>query len=922
MKTKNLCSEWGLMAIFFLLISVSLQSQISIFGLFNEGEGAAGWDADGSGPEPYGNGHSNVFYYVASRDYVDPTAVAGGRMQDNMIGFPAFVQALSDNGFTAGQVKIKQGLASLGDDIEGVDWFDIGEMHYTNFYPFTIYFEINEELMVSGTGMYNMFFIGPSTFNQWYTESGYFSVQNVSSGSSPAVQAAAEAFMQDMEGMELRIVMQSTPTTQSLTGNGRNGAYFDYIGTVEKGLPQLPIQGLAVNHEGFAGWDANGTGPEPKRNGHDSQLYYIASREYDGIDPDPNACFARMLEDGMEGFQNFALQLAYRGFTSEQIKLKMDLRDLDEDVEGEDWSLIGNIHQVNFYHSSITAELNGEPLFGFVCDTMKSYQNLNNPSLGWWGNSAKTIVFDASASSSNDVQLVAQSFFKDLEDRQIHTETSLTTSATGTISSCGRSGGFWQINEAKIVASQGPGTIIAAGNVNGNWDTYGHPYIITGDITIPDGQTLTIHPGVWVKFTDRIHFEVQGCLIAEGNTSNTGGIVFTAVNPDLGWGHFEYEFTPITNDASVFKHCIFEWGYAPAPLPYNSPYNCGGAFAIRGFNKVNIENCVFRHNRALIDGYWYANGGAIALWNSNPNIKNSVFRNNAANCSGAITCFQSSPTIVNCLFYINKSLLNSDYGGGAMFIWGLSNPVLINNTFYNNESYLSGGAVEIGSNSNPNFINNIIWNNSAPTGAQISVSTDSCNVDITYNDIEGGLAGIGPYGTGTGVYENNMEEDPMFYDELALDFQLQMFSPVIDAGTPNATGLNLPHYDILHNVRIWDGDGDGDTIVDMGSFEYGAPPFITSIEKPVAGSLDLAVNFFPNPVNEIGIISYQLTQPSLIKIEIYNCLGQKVDELVNDIPLAGTHEIEFNAGNLKKGAYVLKMTTNSHERIFKFIKID
>ena len=84
----------------------------------------------------------------------------------------------------------------------------------------------------------------------------------------------------------------------------------------------------------------------------------------------------------------------------------------------------------------------------------------------------------------------------------------------------------------------------------------------------------------------------------------------------------------------------------------------------------------------------------------------------------------------------------------------------------------------------------------------------------------------------------------------------------------------------------------------------------------------MQLTIFPNPVAEKGKISYQLTQPSLIKIEIYNCLGQKVDELVNDMQLAGTHEIEFNASNLTLGTYLLKMTTNSHERIFKFIKID
>ena len=41
-----------------------------------------------------------------------------------------------------------------------------------------------------------------------------------------------------------------------------------------------------------------------------------------------------------------------------------------------------------------------------------------------------------------------------------------------------------------------------------------------------------------------------------------------------------------------------------------------------------------------------------------------------------------------------------------------------------------------------------------------------------YNDIEGGLAGIGPNGIGTGVYENNIDEDPEFVDVSAFDFHI------------------------------------------------------------------------------------------------------------------------------------------------------
>jgi hypothetical protein len=918
MKTKKQHFTWGLL-ILFLLISFKVQSQISFQGLYSEGEGGVAWDADGTGPEPYGYGHTIAYYYVSTRDYVDPASGAGVHFLDTIIGFPVFVQALADNGFTAGQVKIRQGLSSLGNDEEGMDWFEIGNMHYTNYCPFYIEFLINGEPMISGTGAYFINFIGPLTNNQWFTQSSYLKPQNVSANSSAAVQAVATAFMQDMEGLEIKIQMQSTSAGYILNGNGRSGTYVNFTGTLQKGLPQLPIQGLAINHEGFAGWDTDGTGPEPKRNGHDDQLYYIASRDYDDIDPDPSAAFARMLENGMDGFQNFALQLAYRGYNPEQVKLKMGISDVDEDINGEDWSYINYIHKVNYYHSHMIAELDGEPLFGFVCDTLTSYQDALHPSWGWWGTSSFSPLYDASANSSTDVQMVAESFFRDLADRNICNESSEFQSVPGTINSCGRQGGFWEVVEAKLVASEAKGTVIPEGEVSGTWALAGHPYIVKGEITIPDGQTLTIEPGVWVKFTDRKEFIVNGCIKAIGDTSNTGAIKFTAVNPDLGWGHIGFDSTAVTNEESVFMNCIFEHGYAPDASPWNSPYNCGGAIGVRDYNKIHIENCLFRNNRALNDAFWIASGGAIALWNSSPVIRNCVFSNNSANWSGAITCYlESSPYIVNCLFYGNISRRNISDGGGAIIVSANSNPILLNNTFVNNHSNFRGGAIEIYSGSYPDLINNIFWGNTAPQNNQVFISSNDCNVDFKYNNIEGGQAGIGPFGIGTGVYENNIDIDPGFADQLAWNFQLSTGSPCLDGGTPDTTGLNLPLYDLLYNVRFWDGDYDGHSFVDMGPYEYGAPLYNEFKERKADSPYSL-LTCYPNPCTERVEIRYENEEAGMVKLIIYNQLGQPVDYLINQAQGKGVQIVTWNASDLPSGIYYLRLQSGIQTATTKII---
>jgi len=69
----------------------------------------------------------------------------------------------------------------------------------------------------------------------------------------------------------------------------------------------------------------------------------------------------------------------------------------------------------------------------------------------------------------------------------------------------------------------------------GPWTTAGSPYVVSGDVTVPAGQTLTIDPGVVVKFrygtNDLI---VNGTLTADG--SPAARILFTSERDDTAGG--------------------------------------------------------------------------------------------------------------------------------------------------------------------------------------------------------------------------------------------------------------------------------------------------------------------------------------------------------------------------------------------------
>src|SRR6478609_5163556 len=73
---------------------------------------------------------------------------------------------------------------------------------------------------------------------------------------------------------------------------------------------------------------------------------------------------------------------------------------------------------------------------------------------------------------------------------------------------------------------------------NTTWTLVNSPYVVTDTVVVFPGVTLTIEPGVVVKFDDHINIEIRNAtLIAEGNS--TDSIIFTSNSliPTVGiWG--------------------------------------------------------------------------------------------------------------------------------------------------------------------------------------------------------------------------------------------------------------------------------------------------------------------------------------------------------------------------------------------------
>jgi hypothetical protein len=81
------------------------------------------------------------------------------------------------------------------------------------------------------------------------------------------------------------------------------------------------------------------------------------------------------------------------------------------------------------------------------------------------------------------------------------------------------------------------------------------------------------------------------------------------------------------------------------------------------------------------------------------------------------------------------------------------------------------------------------------------------------------------------------------------------------------------------------------------------------------------LKIFPNPVEELAVIRWQLAVNSNVSINVYDITGRKVEALVtNERQQAGEHMINYNAGKLKNGIYIVKIEINNEVKVGKIVK--
>ncbi len=483
------------------------------------------------------------------------------------------------------------------------------------------------------------------------------------------------------------------------------------------------------------------------------------------------------------------------------------------------------------------------------------------------------------------------------------------------------------------------------------------PFIVTGNISVPSGQTLTINSGVILKFNDGLNFTINGTLNAAGTAADS--IRFTSNNssPNTGdWNGIIFS----NSSAGSIKYAIVEFASQGITSSTSSPTISHSNLK---FNNNGID-CL-NSSTALIESNKFQNNGntAIRSNNSTPTISKNDILNNIA-VSSAILCTASSP-------WISENIIR-DNNNTAIECGNGSNPKIWQNTVV-----LNSFGVLIDEASSPIIKNNIIGHNS---NLGLAINDAFSSPSIMYNDFwsnsGGDLYGTPPeVGSLTTTNANgdpsdifyNIFLDPVFVDLNNRDFQIQATSPCIDAGDPsNPAGINmwgsapdqgkyeygttvpveLVNFKFVSGLLKWttasetnnfgfeiqrcrsENDqfvqigfvpGAGTTVipqyyefqdtVQKGSYYYRLKQIDTDgsfefskIIKAVYSNPTSFVLFqnYPNPFNPSTTITFQVpdnfssTQIDNMTMTIYNSLGQEVIVLFNDRKRPGSYQLQWN----------------------------
>lgn len=91
----------------------------------------------------------------------------------------------------------------------------------------------------------------------------------------------------------------------------------------------------------------------------------------------------------------------------------------------------------------------------------------------------------------------------------------------------------------------------------------------------------------------------------------------------------------------------------------------------------------------------------------------------------------------------------------------------------------------------------------------------------------------------------------------------------------------------------------------------------TGIEENNSSILSASV--YPNPVQDVGYINFDLKKSSFVNIELLDMAGKKIEQVISENVSSGHYSIKWNVGNVTSGLYLIRIEAEGQTSIFKLM---
>ena len=507
-------------------------------------------------------------------------------------------------------------------------------------------------------------------------------------------------------------------------------------------------------------------------------------------------------------------------------------------------------------------------------------------------------------------------------------------------------------------------TIEVSGLQSGIWEA--DTILVTDNVVVQ--ESLAIMPGTHVFFDDFFSITVEKNATLNAIGTENDSILFTVADTTGfyifnsgrgGWNGIRMEKA----GSCRFEYCRFQYGKAAmdndqdggALRIFNSPNveinHCtlfcnfsrehGGALNAED-SKVVIQDCNINNNLnySLIDTIYFMYGGGLRFLKCEVDITKTDFLNNYGESAigGALSIDSCVARIDRCRFEYNYGI----NGAGLYMIRCYDNPCSITNSlFTNNTSGHFGGGLAI-SDSSPLVSNLTVANNlsigvncggiffyqcSSPSLWNCIVYGNNNNIPIeepvqmwswTFEGyapefhnclVQYGLENISNHEAIT-VYENCLDEDPLFSGLAPDEYTIWTDSPCFNAGSPDTPAEVLEGFDLGGQPRVYGG------VIDIGAYEVDPTGVQENTEK------ENQIRVVGNPISASSYAEIECESTCNLIAKVYSLDGKLLINNNLGNTQIGLNRIEIGEifQSLSSGTFIILFQVEGKTAVAKVVK--